>query len=115
MLDCGTGDDRFNFQGWLYRLAASAGANGRGQDLLEALGGGYRFDRLEVFHGLDLQFEGGIFVNDDHGMRVQLQTGERPHVVHTAFDASLEGEGFVRAGDDYDDFASLKHRLHTHR
>ena len=65
------------------------------------------FDRLEVFDGFDLQLEGGVFVDDDHGVWVLLQGGEGPHVVDAAFDAFLEGEGFVGARNDDDDFAGL--------
>jgi hypothetical protein len=67
-----------------------AGADGGGEDLLEALGGGYCFYGFEIlmmvlvillfggkgigegkgkyFYGLDLEFERRVFVYHDHGM-----------------------------------------------
>jgi hypothetical protein len=41
--------------------------------------------------GLDLQLQCGVFVDHDHRVRVHLETGQCPHVVHAAFDAPLEG------------------------
>ena len=52
-----------------------------GEDLLEAAFGSNFFDGFEVAYGLDLQFESGVFVADDHGVLVSLQRGERPHMV----------------------------------
>jgi len=83
------------------------------QGLAKALGSRDLLDRLEVLDGLDLQFEGGVFIDDDHGVRVLLQGGEGPHVVDAVFDAFLEGEGFVGAGDDDDDFSGVEDGLHA--
>ena len=55
----------------------------------------------------DLQFQRGVFVDDDHGVRVQLETRKGPHVIEPVLDAFLQGDGFVGACDDDDDFAGL--------
>ena len=44
-----------------------------------------------------LQFVGGIFVADDDGMGMLLQTTDGPHVVDRLFDAMTEGAGLVVA------------------
>src|SRR5690242_7686153 len=59
---------------------------------------------------LDLQLQCGIFVDDDHWMWVGLEAGQSPHVVHTAFDAALQSQCFVCAGDNDDDLARLRSR-----
>jgi hypothetical protein len=38
---------------------------------------------------LDLQLQRGIFVDDNHWVWMGLEAGQSPHVVYTAFDASL--------------------------
>lgn len=63
--------------------------------------------------GLDLQFQSGILVHHDHGVRVKLERGQSPHVVHAALDTFLQGEGLVGTGDDDNDLAGLEHGLHT--
>ena len=60
-------------------------------------------------HCLHLQLERCVFINHDHGVRVQLETRQRPHVVDAAFYALLQREGLVGAGDDGDDFARFEH------
>lgn len=60
---------------------------------------------------LDLQLGGGVLVDDNHGVRVQLEAGERPHVVDALLDAALEGEGLALAEDDDDDLAGLEDGL----
>jgi hypothetical protein len=57
---------------------------------------------------LDLEFQCSVFVDDNQGVGVHLQTGKGPHVIDTPFDASLEGRGLVCAGDDDDDFTRLQ-------
>jgi hypothetical protein len=37
----------------------------------------------------DLQLQRGIFVDNDHWMRMGLKAGKSPHVVYTAFYALL--------------------------
>jgi hypothetical protein len=59
-------------------------------------------------HGFDLEFEGGVFIDDDHGVGVELETGEGPHVIDAAFDALLQREGFVGTGDNDDDLSCLE-------
>lgn len=61
--------------------------------------------------GLDLQLQGGVLVGDNHGVGVQLEAGERPHVVDALLDAVLEGEGLALADDDDDDLAGLEDGL----
>lgn len=61
--------------------------------------------------GLDLQLERGVLVADDHGVGVQLQAREGPHVVDAALDAPLQGEGLAGAEDDGDDLAGLEDGL----
>ena len=38
---------------------------------------------------LDLQLQRGIVIDDNHWVWVGLEAGQSPHVVYTAFDASL--------------------------
>lgn len=83
------------------------------QRLPEALRSSNLLDRLEVLDSLHLQFERGVFVDDDHGVGVLLERREGPHVVDAVFDAFAEGESFVGAGDDYDDFAGVEDGLHA--
>jgi hypothetical protein len=56
---------------------------------------------------LNLQLRGGILVHNNHGVRVHLEAGQCPHVVHTAFDAPLQGQSFVCTSDNDDDLARL--------
>ncbi len=62
---------------------------------------------------LDLELQGGVLVAHDHGMGVQLQAGQSPHVVDARLDAALEGEGLPGAEDDDDDLAGLQDGLDT--
>jgi hypothetical protein len=55
---------------------------------------------LSYLDSLYLEFECGIFIDDQHGIAVQLEARESPHMVETAFDAFLQSQGFVGAGDD---------------
>jgi hypothetical protein len=41
-------------------------------------------------------------------MWVHLEAGQCPHMVHTAFDAPLQGQCFVCASDNDDDFPCLR-------
>jgi hypothetical protein len=52
---------------------------------------------------LNLQFQGGVLVDDNHWMWMHLEAGQCPHVVHTALDAPLQGQSFVCASD-YDEY-----------
>lgn len=56
---------------------------------------------------LYLKFQGGVFVDNNHRMRVHLQTGQSPHVIDTPLDASLEGWSLVCTSDDDDNLAGL--------
>lgn len=56
---------------------------------------------------LYLKFQGGVFIDDNHGVRVHLQTGQGPHVIDTALYAPLEGGSLVCTGDDDDHLAGL--------
>lgn len=60
------------------------------------------------FDRLDLQLQSGVFVDDDHWVWMGLEAGQSPHVIYTAFDASLQSQCFVCAGDDDDDLARLR-------
>lgn len=57
---------------------------------------------------LDLQLESGIFINNNHWVWMKLEAGQRPHVIYTAFDASLQSQCLVCAGDDDDDLSRLR-------
>lgn len=64
-------------------------------------------------YGLDLEFESGIFVDDNHGVRVQLQAGQSPHVIDTLLNASLQSKRLALAKNNDNDFASLENSLDT--
>ena len=55
----------------------------------------------------DLQLQRGIFVDDNHWMRMGLEAGQSPHVVYTAFDAFLQSQCLVRTSDNDHHFARL--------
>jgi hypothetical protein len=38
---------------------------------------------------LDLEFKRGVFIDNDHGVTVQLEAGERPHMVDASLDTFL--------------------------
>jgi len=73
---------------------------------------GKRKPHLYRFH---LQLQRGILIADDHGVRMQLQTGQRPHVVDPVFHAVLQGGGLARAEHHDDDLARVEDRLHADR
>ena len=54
-----------------------------GARALEAL------DILEVVVRTDLELDAGSLVTDDDARGVELQSGDRPHLVHTTFDSLL--------------------------
>lgn len=64
---------------------------------------------------LDLQLQGGILITDNHGMRVQLQTTQGPHVVHPLLDTSLQRQSLSGTQDDNNHLPSLQNSLHAHR
>jgi hypothetical protein len=67
------------------------------------------FGRCNIMYpdGLDLQLESGVLIDYNHGVGVQLQAGECPHVVDAPFDAFLKRGSFMCSGDDDDNFPSL--------
>ena len=60
---------------------------------------------------LDLKLKRGILVGDNHGVRVQLQTRQGPHVVDALLDAALQRERLALAQDDDDDLAGFENGL----
>ncbi len=76
---------------------------------MSLLGVGTHLDR---FHP---QLQGGVLVGHDHGVRVQLQAREGPHVVDALLDALLQSVGLLRSQDDGHHFAGLEDRLHADR
>lgn len=64
---------------------------------------------------LDLQLQRRVLVGDNHGVRVQLQARQGPHVVDALLDAALQRERLALADDDDHHLARLEHRLHAHR
>ena len=82
-------------------------------------------DILEVVVRTDLQLDAGSFVTDDDALGVELQSGDRPHLVHTAFDSLLQGTSLAVAvdedqhltgshdGTDPDGEGRLRHLVHV--
>lgn len=66
---------------------------------------------MTYLDSLDLKLKGGILVGDDHGVRVELETGQRPHVVDALLNASLQSKGLALAENDDNDLACLKNGL----
>lgn len=83
--------------------------------MLKALFARDLLDALEVLDGLDLELESCVLVDDDHGVGVQLEAGERPHVVHSLLDTLLQSKCFACSQDDDDDLSSLENSLNTDR
>ena len=46
-------------------------------------------DILEVVVRTDLELDAGSFVTDDDALGVELQSGDRPHLVHSTLDSLL--------------------------
>lgn len=63
--------------------------------------------------GLDLELESGIFIGNDHGVGVQLERRQSPHVVNTLLNTALEGKRLALAQDDDDNLAGLEDSLDT--
>lgn len=63
--------------------------------------------------GLDLELKSGVLVNDNHGMGVQLQAGQGPHMVHTLLDAALQGQRLALAKNNDDNLAGFEDGLNT--
>lgn len=63
--------------------------------------------RQAYLDSLYLQLLGGVLVDDNHWVRMQLKTREGPHMVNAFFKALLQRKGFVRASDDDDNFVCL--------
>lgn len=61
-----------------------------------------------------MKLQSGILVYDNHWVPVQLQTGQRPHVVDPALDRLLKGHRLVGTGDDNDDLVSLWQSVTVH-
>ena len=67
-------------------------------------------DVEEVLVGIDAEFAAGHFIAGDVGVVVEVQGGNRPHLVDAAFDALLQGAGLVVAADEKQDFLGVRHR-----
>ena len=90
-----------------------------GTRALEAL------DILEVVVRTDLELDAGSFVTDDDALGVELQSSDRPHLVHTAFDGLLQGTSLAvtvdedqyltgsHDGTDTDGEGGLRHLVHV--
>jgi hypothetical protein len=70
--------------------------------------------RATYLDGLDLQLEGCILVYHNHGMRVQLQARERPHVVDALLNAPLQSKRLALTEDDDNNLPGFKNSLDTH-
>lgn len=64
---------------------------------------------------LDLQFQCGVLIADNHRVGVQLQGRQRPHMVDTLLDASLQGQGLACTQGQHHDLAGFQDRLDTDR
>lgn len=64
-------------------------------------------NHIPYLDGFDLQLQGGILINDDQWMWMQLEAGQSPHVVDTIFNTLLKRRGFVGACDDDNHFPGL--------
>lgn len=62
---------------------------------------------------LDLKLKSGILINHNHGVRMQLQTRQGPHVIDALLNAALQSRSFARPQDDDNNLTSLKHGLDT--
>ena len=61
-----------------------------------------------------LQFVGGIFVADDDGMGMLLQTADRPHVVNWLFNTMTKGTGLVMTIDHNHHLFRIHHCTDTY-
>lgn len=68
---------------------------------------------LSYLDSLDLELKSGIFVDDNHGVRMQLQAGQRPHVVDTLLNAALQSKRLALAENNDNNLASLEDGLDT--
>lgn len=71
------------------------------------------FLKVAYLDGLDLKLESGVLIDNNHGVRVQLERRERPHVVNTLLNAALEGERLALTENDNDDLTGLENGLNT--
>lgn len=53
------------------------------------------FLKVAYFDGLDLKLESGVLIDNNHGVRVQLERRKRPHVVNTLLNAALDRKSVV--------------------
>lgn len=64
-------------------------------------------NRLEVVDSLDVQFQSGILVANNHSARVKLNSGNSPHVVDALLNALGQGQSLVSTSDDDANLASI--------
>lgn len=62
---------------------------------------------------LDLKLQRRVLVDNNHGVGVQLEAGQCPHVVDALLDATLQGKGLSGADNDGDNLAGLEDGLHA--
>ena len=67
-------------------------------------------DLFEILVGVDLQLAAGGLVAGDDAVGMQLQSADRPRMIHAAFDAVAQGARFVVAIDDQQDLLGVAHR-----
>ena len=67
----------------------------------------------KYLHSLHTQLKRGILIAHNHGVRVQLQAGKRPHVVNPLFHTTLQGGGLASTENNNHDLAGLQNGLHT--
>ena len=71
------------------------------------------FQTLEILDSLHTKFQSGVFIADDHGVRVHLEARDGPHMVDTFFDALGESEGLVATVDNDNNFTSIHDGANT--
>merc|ERR550517_2015686 len=55
---------------------------------------------FEVLHCPHSELEGGVLVNNNHGVWVLLKSRHSPHVAHTLLNCLVESESLVCASDE---------------
>ena len=65
---------------------------------------------VEIF---ELEIRSSGFVQNDHGIRVQLQCGTADHGGHGSFDGSCGDSGFAFAGNQLQNFFGIQHGTDT--
>lgn len=73
-----------------------------------------RFDVFEVAVGRHFEVGASVFVGNDYGVGVELESGDGPHLGDCSFNAVMEGAGLVVAVDEKHDFTGVHNGAYAH-